>query len=231
MARESRTWRTSAGLGTLAIVAFAAFATVAAGAVIVYKNNFSARGEFQEIRRAGEAGKCSREWSRKKEVMRATVKDGPKSCRYRPPVQADAPQADYTIVVEGKISKETPSSVRDEAYTAVAARVGGGKEYELRVFPKEGRFSLRREPDDGAFPAEGTNPVIKGVGGRNVLRLDVDGAQVKGQVNGTTVANVTDPNPGGIDGTKLEFRLGSTSSSSKNTHGAFDRLKVLVPDP
>ena len=163
--------------------------------------------------------------------MRATVEKGPKSCRFRPPVQADSSQPDYTIVVEGKVTRKTHTAVRDEAYIAVAARVGDGKEYELRVFPKEGRYSLRREPDDGAFPAEGTDPAIKGIGSRNNLRLEVDGAQVKAAVNGTTVANVNDGNPGAIDGTKLEFRLGSTAGSSKNTHGAFDRLKVLVPDP
>ena len=211
------------------MVAF--FAAVAVGAVTVYKNNFSAQAEFGEIRPAGESGKCERSWSSKKKMMRATVQKGPKACRFRPPVQSDGSQPNYTIVVEGKVSKETHTAVRDEAYIAVAARVGDGKEYELRVFPKDGRYSLRREPDDGAFPVEGTDPAVKGVGSRNDLRLEVDGAQVRAQVNGTTVGNANDPNPGGIDGTKLEFRLGSTAGSSKNTHGAFDRLKVLVPDP
>jgi hypothetical protein len=228
MARESRTWLAAAALGTLALAAFAA---VAVGAVVVYKNNFSSRGDFGEIRPAGQSGKCERSWSEKKKLMRAIVKEGPKACRFRPPVQSDASQPDYTIVVEGKISKQTPSQVRDEAYVSVAARVGDGREYELRVFPKEGRYSLRREPSAGAFPINGTDPAIKGIGSPNVLRLEVDGADIRGTVNGTTVVNHNDGNPGEIDGTKLEFRLGSTKNSNKNTHGAFDRLKVLVPDP
>jgi len=228
MARESRTWLAAAGLGTLILTVLAA---TAVAAVTVYTNNFSTKAEYGEIRAAGESGKCERSWSQKQELMRATVTQGPKSCRFRPPVQSDVSQPDYTIVVEGKVTKATHAAVRDEAYVAVAARVGDGKEYELRVFPKQGRYSLRREPDDGAFPVEGTNPAIKGVGARNDLRLEVDGNSVRAQVNGITVGNVNDPNPGGIDGTKLEFRLGSTAGSSKNTHGAFDRIKVLVPDP
>jgi hypothetical protein len=226
--QRSRTWLGAATLGTLAI---AAFAVVALGAVDVYKNSFSTRSDFKEIRAAGEAKKCERSWSRKKKLMRAVLEEGPKACRFRPPVQSDAPQADYTILAAGKVTKGTKSAVREEAYLAVAARVGDGKEYELRVFPKEGRFALRREPDDGAFPVEGPNAAVKGIGSVNDLRLDLDGADVKAQVNGTTVANVTDGNPGAIDGTKLEFRLGSTSGAKKETHGAFDRIKVLVPEP
>jgi hypothetical protein len=228
MARESRTWLAAAVLVALASFALAA---VALGVVNVYKNNFSSRSEFGEIRFAGEANKCERSWSRKKELMRATVKKAPKSCRFRPPVQSDGAQPNYTIFVEGKVAPKTPKGIRDEAYVSVAARVGDGREYELRVFPREGRYSLRREPDNGAFPAEGTDPAVKGIGKRNDLKLEVSGNDVRAVVNGTTVANVADPNPGEIDGTKLEFRLGSTANSNKNTHGAFDRIKVQVPNP
>lgn len=209
-------------------------ASVALASATIYTNDFSSKGEYREIKRVGgKAKRCDRSYRERGEKMQVAVRRGPEKCAYAPPVQGDGPRPDHDFRATGKILKGTPKSVRRSAYLFVAARSGGSGGYELKVFPKRGRFELIRTPSGGGsgFPAEGSSDAIKGIGERNKLRLRAFGARVKAFVNKTEVADVTDTNPNELEGTKLRFGVGHGESSSKDVLACFDDLTLAVPSP
>ena len=201
--------------------------------VAVYENNFSSRAKVKDVKKSG--GKaCARKFVHKgnRKSMRATVKQGPKTCPFRPPVQADGELGDFELRLDGKIAKSTKKSVRKGAFLAVLVRVGGGGVgYELRVFPHTGKFKLSRGPDGGGFPVNGTSNAIAGIGKNNTLRLSAEGARVRAVVNGSEVADITDDDPGAVSGRKLRFAVGGERSSGKPVVGTLKKVRVAVPDP
>jgi hypothetical protein len=211
-----------------AVVAATAFA-----AVTVYENDFSSRGEVREVKKSG--GKaCARKFVHKgsRKSMRVTVKDGPRTCAFRPPVQGDGELPNFELRLDAKIAKSTGGSVRRGAFLGVLVRVGGsGVGYELRVFPHTDKFKLTRGPNSNPFPVNGTEAAIAGIGKKNTLRLSVDGARVRAKVNGTEVADITDNDPGAVSGRKLRFAVGSERNSGKDVVGVIKNVRVTVPDP
>ena len=218
-------------LAALAALALAvAFAAVAVADVTVYKNDFSKKEEYKDVKASG--GKhCDRSYRKHDEVFRAVVEKAPESCAYKPPVQGSGSQPDHRFQAQGKVLSSTGKSARKKAYLSISVRVGGGDRYELRVFPKTQEYQLKREPTGSGFPVDGSSSQIKGIGERNELRLQAYGNDVKALVNGNEVASVNDGNVGQVDGAKVEFGLGNTGSSKKDTEGTFDKLKLAVPNP
>jgi hypothetical protein len=224
-----RSLRTGAALaGALALT----LAATAFALVDVYTNAFSTKGAFKEIKFTGTGpGACERSWSKKRKLINITVKKAPKSCRYSPPVRGSGPRPDHQFQAKARISKRTDTSIRGEAYVAVAVRVGGGNRYELRIFPRETRYELLRQPTGAGFPAQGTSGAIKGMGALNVLRLRAFGNKIKAWANGTELAEVTDGSSADVKGTKIEFSVGNNGDSGKNTVGLFERLELAIPNP
>lgn len=210
-----------------------ALAAAAIADVTVYKSNFSTRAEVDELKKAG-GKKCKRKFVNKKKgsSMRAVVKEGPSTCSFRPPVQGDGALPDHAFRVDAKLGKATAKSVRKAAFLGVSARAGGGGVgYELRVFPKGRRFELSRGPSGAGFPLSGRTKKIKGINKRNSLRLFVNGSQVRAVVNGDELAQVSDPDPGQVSGTKLRFSVGHDRSTKKDVVAVFKKVKVAVPNP
>ena len=211
----------------------AVVAATALAAVTVYDNDFSSRAEVKEVKKAG--GKaCGRKFvsKGKRKAMRVTVKEGPKTCTFRPPVQGDGELPNFELRLDAKIAKSTKESARRGAFLGVSVRVGGnGVGYELRVFPHTDKFKLTRGPNSNAFPVNGTESAIAPVGKKNTLRLSVEGARVRATVNGTEVADVTDNDPGAVSGRKLRFAVGNERSSGKDVVGTIKNVRVTVPDP
>ncbi len=206
-----------------------AVAVAALASVTVYTNDFSSRAAVKETKKAG-GKKCGRKF--KNGSMRAVVDKGPTECTFRPPVQGDGVLPDYEIRVDGKVGRSIAKSVRKSAFLAVELRAGaGGVGYTLRVFPGSGRFELARTPNGAEFPVRGTEDAIDGIGKRNSLRLIATGAVVRALVNGKEVAEVTDPDPGEVSGTKLRFALGNNRDSGKDVVGTFKKVSIAVPEP
>src|SRR3954451_8109218 len=101
-------------LGAAGALCLAAFAVVALANVTIYKNDFSSKGEAKEMK-LGEGDKCVAEWSKHSEALKVKVKKGPDTCGYRPPVQGDDSQPDHDFRAKLKISKQTPTKLRDDA--------------------------------------------------------------------------------------------------------------------
>jgi ribosomal protein S8E len=227
------TYRTSPAVALLAAVLAVGLGTAAALAgVTVYKNNFSGKAEAKELEHA-EGKHCDKRWRKKAKSLRVAVMRGPEVCGYRPPVEGDSDRPDHDFQAKAKLLRRTPKSTRRGAYLAIAVRVGKNAGYELRAFPKKHKFALRRSPSGGGggFPADGTSSAIKGVNKRNVLRLRAVGDKVTARVNGTKVAEVTDSNPGKVDGRKLEVAVGHKKNSRKPVLATLDDLKLQVPNP
>lgn len=221
------------GLGALiAAAALALAGAVAFGSITVYSVKFGKAAQVKQMKKAGGGKKCKKSFVRKgKRRMRVIARSGPVHCRLRPPVQADGPVSNHTFLVAGRVAKSGPKAARRSAYLSLRARVGGGTGYTFRVFPRRGRFELRRSPSEEEFPVSGPSDAIKGLGGMNRLRLTTDGADIRAFVNGTRVAAVTDPNPGAVTGTLLQFGFGHEANASKPVSAAFRLLRVAVPNP
>jgi hypothetical protein len=207
-------------------------AAVALANVTVYKNGFSSKGQAKQLEQS--TGRhCAKNWIRHTKTLKVKVTRGPEVCGYRPPVEGDRPKPDHDFRAKMKLSKDTPKSVRDTAYVAIAVRSAAGAGYELRIFPTKHKFELRRSPGGGggAFPATGTNPDINGLNKPNTLRLKAFGSQVTAAVNGTQLAQADDSNPDEVDGRKLEISVGHTKSSGKDVVVFVDDLLLRVPTP
>ncbi len=216
----------------LALAATAALAASALAFVTVYSNSFGSKSAYKEVVRVGGGDKaCDRDWNEERKTMRIDLDRGPAACTFKPPVQGDGPQPDHRFDADGRILESTSGSIRDEAYLSAAVRAGGGRRYQLRVFPDTADYELRRKPTDVGFPATGTDAAIREIGRPNRLRLLVEGDRIRAFANNSLLADVVDVNAGELDGTKVEFAIGSKADSRRNTIGNFDRLKLAVPDP
>ncbi|MGI9019501.1 MAG: hypothetical protein ACR2G3_02175 [Solirubrobacterales bacterium] len=222
-----RVWRV-AGLGALGACLLA---VPALAYVEVYSNNFGNRLSYREIETVTKTNKCKRAFKEARDVMEITAADGPLNCKYKPPVQGSAPRPDHRFDANGRILRKTPDQIRSDAFLAVSVRVGGGNRYELRVYPRDHDYELRRQPGGPMFPSAGSNTDIEGIGKLNKIRLQVDGSRVRAFANGSLLADITDPNSSEVKGAKVEFGLGNVRDTGKATVGTFDKLKLSVPTP
>jgi len=199
--------------------------------VSVYSNNMNNKPQYREIKTVTSGNKCKRQYQERRKQMEISTTEGPRHCYFKPPVQGSNPQPDHRWEARARMLTKTPSSIRLDAYLSLSARVGGGDRYELRVFPKDREFEIRRKPGGANFPHTGSNNAIKPMGEANQLRLIVEGTHVRAIANGTQLADVNDPQAGQIRGAKVEFGVGNLKNTSKPTLATFDGLKLAVPDP
>ena len=165
MRGEGNKRRTAAAFAGACLATLVAVATATA-TIGVYVNNFANREAAKQILSAG-GTHCERQWNKKTQTFGVTVKRGPALCGYRPPVTSDGDQPDQILEAQARVTRRTPKSVRHDAYVGLSVRNSASAGYELRVFPKGKRFSVKRNPDNGAFPVNGTAGGIRGINERN----------------------------------------------------------------
>ena len=131
------------------------------------------------------------------------MKRGSGACVYRPPVAGDTRRPRSRLPGASEAARATPKGIRRTAYLGIAVRSGTSSGYELRIFPKQHKYVLRRKPGGGGgFPKQGKSRAIKGVDKANVLRLKAFGNTVTAKVNRRTVAQLTDSNAGQVAGSQ-----------------------------
>jgi len=217
------------------LAACASFALVASAAAVVYiyKNGFGSGAAYREIAQTGGGNNaCDESYSSGSKSMRIEVSNKT-FCEYSPPVTGDSAEPDHEIVAEGRILDATPKKSRKAAYLGVRVRVGNDTFYELRINPKKKEFKLNRTPSGGGsgLPISGGSNQINPLGSKNKLRLRITGGSVTAFVNGTSIANYDDPNPGQVTGRKVAFGVGSTKGANNGPVGVFKSIKVGVPTP
>ncbi|MGH2981315.1 MAG: hypothetical protein ACRDKV_04640, partial [Solirubrobacterales bacterium] len=175
----------------LAVLGSAVLAAAAIGASIpIYTNNMSSGGARSQIDRLGK-GRCKQGGGR---ALRVAVGKRTRECQLRTPVVG----SNLDIKVTARLLDGTPPGIQRKVFVAVGVRDGNDGQYQLAVFPRRGRFQLRRDvPPDGdrALLAKGRARAVKGVGKANKLRLrafpaNAGGMRVKAWVNGRKVASV-----------------------------------------
>jgi hypothetical protein len=218
-------------VAALSAVALLALSAVATGFVQVYSNSFNSKKNYRQIKSIGGGAKCERAFKEKRDVMEVELTEGPRACTFKAPVQGVQRKPDHRFDVKGRLTRDTQSAARRDAYLLTALRVGGGARYELRVFPKDKRFQLRRKPGGAGFPVGDPSGRIKGMGKLNRMALIAEGDRIRAIVNGTEVADVVDVSSNDVDGTRLEFGLGNLKSTKKDSVAHFDQISVGVPNP
>lgn len=202
---------------------------IAAATVVVYKSNFSSRGEFRALQKF-EGGKACRKFFRGRKSFGVEAKRGPLQCDFRTPVNGDSEEPDHEIQVTATLLKSTKKGVRKDAYVGVALRADNSSRYELRVFPDARTWQLRRRPDGGGFPVEGTEASIARVGRENSLKLRAFGDKVTAFVNeANVVPTLTDPDPGELNGRKTLLVAGNEAGKRSPAVSSFGDVRIRLP--
>jgi hypothetical protein len=241
MQADVRRWAAAAHPGTLAqmrpriiitaalALALAAGSGIAAATVVIYKNDFSSRGEFRALHKF-EGGKACRKFFRGRKSFGVEVKKGPRQCDFRTPVNGDAKEPDHEIEATATLVKSTKKGVRPDAYVGVALRADESSRYELRVFPDTRTWELRRRPGGAGFPVEGTEASIARVGKANTLKLRAFGDEVTAFVNeANVVPALTDRDPGELNGRKTMLVAGSDSRRKSSAMSFFGDVRIRLP--
>jgi hypothetical protein len=211
------------------LAALAALAGLAFAAVRVYKNDFKAKGDANELELSGKG--CNAEVRGKKGQLGVTTAEGGSRCRLRLPVRGDAARPDHIVQVQGKLLPKTPEKVRKNVYLALTVREGGGGYYELRVYPERRKYSLVRRPEDEGFPVNAKDTKVGKTGEKNQLMLRAIGDEAAAKVNKAPLLAATDPAPDDLEGTRISLVLGQEGSSNDGAAVWFSNLSVKVPNP
>lgn len=216
------------GIAATAGLALAS-ASVAFAIVPIYENNFSSGAKFREIKKMSGGKTCKRSHDNKQLLI--AIEGGPTECIFRTPVQGDGPGPDHQIEANAKVSRSTSSKIRKQAYVAVGVRSGQKTGYQLRVFPKRGRWEVHRSPSAAEFPIKGSLEDINGIGKTNVLRLTAFGNTVAAQVNGTKVMARTDSKAAQVSGANTTLIAAGEKKSNKIVRASFESVRVRLPNP
>lgn len=211
------------------LIAALAAASVASGAISIFKSSFSTRGEYGAIERlSGSSKACKRSW-RGKKSLGVVVKGGEADCVLSTPVEGDASKPNQIVKAVAVVSKETDKKVRKDTYVGVAVRADSRGDYELRVFPKSRRWQLVKS---GEVLEEDREKSIESLDEKNRMEISAIGNAVTAKVNGTKLATFSDKDASQVKGRKTALVYGSRKRSKKAEGIAFfDKLKVQIPNP
>jgi hypothetical protein len=217
--------------GAAAFVAIGVTAAVAAAAsiVIVYQNNFSSTGRGHQL-----TGVQSKHCNKRavKGSLTVDIKSGPVVCGYKLPVEGSGRQPKQDLEADFKLTKQTPPTLRKHTYFGLRMRANGSKKYyEFRVFPKHGKYGIKRVPNGAGFPVGGTSNKIKPVGHWNTVQMRIFGHHLQAWVNGKKLADLNDKSPGDVPGTQLQVIAANGKHSHNTAVVQIDNLRVSVPKP
>ena len=204
-------------------------ATIASGIVPIYENNFASGAKVREIKKLSGGAACSKLHEDKRFV--ALVKGGPTKCIFRTPVVGDGSGPDHQVAATARVDKATSSKIRKQVYVGVGARAAKKTGFELRVFPKRGRWEVHRSPTGTGFPVKGSSEDINGVGKANEFRLTVFGNTVAAHINGTKVMSRTDSNAAQVSGVNTTLVAAGEKKTQKTAKITFDSFRVRLPNP
>ncbi len=217
------------------MLAIAVLATTASALVLLYKNSFSSRGEYNQLKLAvGSKNTCKKFW-RGKKSFGVKIKRGPIECAYRTPVSGDADRPNHDLSADARVAKSTEEKIQKNVFVGVTVRANKDAGYQLRVFPKKQTWEVRRKPSGTGFPiaSQGQEPEINPVGKKNTIRIRMFGDLLTASINGKKVVdNFKDPNPtSDVNGRRTFVSVGNTQKKKGKAAGFIDNVEVRIPNP
>lgn len=221
----------TAGLVALALVV----ATAATATVSIYSNDMVNSGRRSQI--INLSGKnCDRGGS--PATLKVQVGKATEECSYRTPVIG----RDLEIQATARLLSGTPKKVQHRAFLGLELRAGGGGKYTFAVFPRQGKYQVRKDVpgQKTKYLAVGKNiSRIGGINEANKMRLQVlnilstkkkgDG-RILAFVNNKRMAVIVDGKIGQLKGRFSGFSVGA-SGSANGAIASFDDVSVRIPNP
>lgn len=218
----------------IALVALICAAVAATGfaAVTIYSNNFKSRSDFKTVRKVAGGKPCDRNWVKRK-AFGITAAKGKTVCAYEPPVYADGSGADQSVKAVLKVLSEGANKkTKRGAFGFLAMRASDTTRYQLRVFPKNRRWELRRGPGSKQFPVKGKLKKIAPLDKRNTVQMRLTGDRVDVWVQGKRVVRgLSDSAAAEVSGNAVRVGLGQTRKTKRPTSGLFNLLRIDLPTP
>ena len=217
-----------------ALVGAGVLAAAALAFVTIYKNNFDSKPDLQGGRpgRRRPARPATAAGTRSGRSCGSSSARRPARASTSRRSRATRPQPDHRFDADGRVLKKTADNIRDDAYLSIAVRVGGGKRYELRVFPKEQGLPASPPARRRRLPDQRHQP-----GDRQDRQQNQHAPARRGEPGSARSSTAprsptsSTPTPSELTGAKVEFGVGNNDDSKKNTVATFDKLKLAVPDP
>jgi hypothetical protein len=129
-------------------------------------------------------------------------------------------------------SEGTTSKIRRGAFGLLALRASNSSRYQLRVFPKSGRWELRRGPNSSEFPISGKLKKAPGLDKRAKVVMQLSGDTINASINGKhAVKDKVDPSSAEVGGTATRVGIGQNAKAARPTSGSVNLLRIDLPDP
>lgn len=218
---------------SLMVFAHSAFA---AGSITLYKNDLTTSDGRKEVRQIGSKGNCDRGGS--STSFRTELGKKTSECAYRVPVVG----RDLVISATARLFESTPAKVAKRTYLALNLRQSSdGSRYQLAVYPKPGKFQLRKIYPSGNIKTldhGNKRNVIGKLGEKNRMSLRAyngdhgpDGtARLIAIINGKKVSVTDDSRGNQLTGQDSSFGIAS-KAGARGAKGSFIDLSVGIPNP
>lgn len=215
-----------------ALAVIAVTAATALASVTIYDNDFKSKPDFKSVRKAAGGKACDRAWYKQKDFG-ITIEKRQTECAYEPPIFADGAGADLTAKMIFKVfSENTTSKIRQGAFGFLSLRASNSTRYQLRIFPKAGRWELRRTPASSEFPVKGKLGKIAPLDERNQVQMRITDDTIDAWIQGKRVVKAkVDSDAAEVSGTAIRIGIGQANKAKRPTAGTINSLRVDLPNP
>ena len=214
-----------------AALALVAVASASGAFVAIYRNAMETTAQRAEIRKL--AGKsCTRGGGQTS--LKITVGKLTEECVYSTPVVG----SNLEIAATGRIITGTPEAVAKKAFLGLELRAGGGKKFELRVFPGQKKVQIAKITEEGIhyLAIKKNVTAVQEPAKPNVLRLRIisgtgetaSSCTIGGYLGGELVVEATDETCSELEGETTALSAGAPNNGSGLIAG-FEAIVVRVP--
>lgn len=223
-------------IGIAALATALAVCSLASAALIsIYRDPMESSAQRAQLVKLTGAN-CARGGSQ--HALRVAFGKRTSECAYRTRVVG----RDLEIAATERLLSGTPKSLQKQMYLALGLRAGGGKKYQLAVYPLQRKVQLRKYLGGNSIKYLAIEKSVSNVGGLNAanqLRLrafnitsgpNQGGCDLFAYVGNKLVAEVVDPNGGELSGRASSVGAGA-GKNARDALVSIDDVVVRVPSP
>jgi hypothetical protein len=226
--------RLTIGIAALA-TALAVCGLASAALISIYRDPMESSSQRAQLVKLTGAN-CSRGGSR--HALRVAFGKRTSECAYRTRVVG----RDLEIAATERLLSGTPKSLQKQMYLSLGLRAGGGKKYQLAVYPLQRKVQLRKFTGGKSVKYLAIEKSVRSVAGLNManqLRLrafnvtsgaDQGACHLLAWVGGKLVVDVVDPSGGELAGRASSVGAGA-GKNARDALVSIDDVVVRVPSP